>query len=408
MLSAYLSMVSSQHNFTQHSQIWNNVIPMCESGVEEAMSHINHINTSSNFAINGWTKAGVVFRKTRYLNGGRCDMEIDDGMPPIITVRGYLKEPIGNDDVSRAIRVRTKMNQRFPAAVLTRGLINLGGSGRIDSFNSTNSAESTLGRYDPLKATDRAIVGTTLRTPGCVAVGNMQIYGSVATGPGGTVTLGPNGGVGSKAFNSIPANRGKIEAGHWLNDANYFIPPATFPNDFGPIQPLGGGMYPPVLGGTNYKYILYDGDYRTASISLGNGERMLVLGRARIHVTGPTQVSAPNAYVLIAPDASVEWYAGSSVTFGGGGTLNSGGYAINFSIIALTAAPVGYSGSATFVGTIYAPLSAVTVTGTSDAVGAICSASFTLSGTMGIHFDEALRGSPKQRFLASSWTELKL
>ena len=48
MLSAYLSMVSSQHNFTQHSQIWNNVIPMCESGVEEAMSHINHINTSLN------------------------------------------------------------------------------------------------------------------------------------------------------------------------------------------------------------------------------------------------------------------------------------------------------------------------------------------------------------------------
>ena len=38
MLSAYLSMVSSQHSFTQRSQVWNNVIPMCEAGIEEAMA----------------------------------------------------------------------------------------------------------------------------------------------------------------------------------------------------------------------------------------------------------------------------------------------------------------------------------------------------------------------------------
>ena len=57
MLSAYLSMVSSQHSFTQRSQVWNNTISMCEAGIEETMAHINHINTpSNNFAINGWVR----------------------------------------------------------------------------------------------------------------------------------------------------------------------------------------------------------------------------------------------------------------------------------------------------------------------------------------------------------------
>jgi hypothetical protein len=109
MLSAYLSMVSSQHTFTQRSQVWNNAIPMCEAGIEEAMAHINHNSTlSNNFAINGWRRDGVLYKKERYINGGECRMEIDNGLPPIITVRGSLKEPIGDGTVTRVVKVRTK------------------------------------------------------------------------------------------------------------------------------------------------------------------------------------------------------------------------------------------------------------------------------------------------------------
>src|SRR5688500_18020117 len=184
MLAAYMSMVSSQHSFTQHSQVWNNVIPLCESGLEEAMAHINHINTSSNFAINGWRKDGNVYRKEQFLNAGRCDMEINNAWPPIITVRASLPQPLGVTDIRRAIRVRTKMNQRFPAAVLARGSVTLNGSGRIDSFNSTNALESGPGgQYAASNATDRALVGTTLRTVPAIDVGTMDIYGYVATGP---------------------------------------------------------------------------------------------------------------------------------------------------------------------------------------------------------------------------------
>src|SRR5688572_19514858 len=67
-------------------------------------------------------------------------------------------------------RVRAVPAPRFGYAILARGSVNLVGSGRIDSFNSTNALESTSGQYDPLKATDRALVGTTLRTTNAINV----------------------------------------------------------------------------------------------------------------------------------------------------------------------------------------------------------------------------------------------
>jgi hypothetical protein len=412
MLSAYLSMVASQHSFTQRSQVWNNTIPMCEAGIEEAMAHINHASTpSNNFGINGWIKDTATghFKRERPLNGGVCQMDIDTGYPPIITVRGSLKEPIGNGNVTRVVKVRTKMNQRFPAAILAKGSVTLSGSGIIDSFNSTNTAESTGGLYDPAKATDRALVATTQRTTNCLTVGNMTVFGYAATGPGGTVRMQPSGNVGDRPYCNNAAYNGTIQPGHLFDDANYFIPTANLPSDFGAASFVNPAIVPPLpaIGGTNYKYaILTDGDYQMGSISVGIGEKMLVAAKARLYVSGSTTI-ANSGYILLGPGASIEWYARGPVNIGGGGCINAGGEAINFSIVSLLNAPVTYGGQASLIGTIYAPNSAVTLNGTTDCYGAITCNSFSLVGTMSIHFDEALKGNPKVRFLASSWEELK-
>lgn len=405
MLTAYLSMVSSQHSFTQRSQVWNSAIPMCEAGVETALAHLNHINTTSNFAINGWTLQGGIYRKELNLNGGNCRMQIDNSMPPVITVHGRLKEPIGNGQIGRSVRVRTKLNQRFPNGILARGAISLGGSGRVDSFNSTNILESDAnGQYNAATATDRASVVTTSRLPGQFSVGNMSIYGSVGTGPGGNVTLSPNGNVGSALHNNNPAYNGTIQAGYYTDDVNVYIPDPSLPVPFGPaVTPVAS-----IVGGTNYKYVLSDGDYRIAAVSLTSSEKMLITGKARLHVSGTTGVSG-TAYILLGPNASVEWYAGSTVTLSGGGCVNAPGQAKNFSLIALSSASISYSGNSRFIGTIYAPRSAVSLSGTADAWGAIVGGSVTLSGGMGLHYDEALKGNPREgRFLAASWQEIQL
>src|SRR5688500_8837791 len=76
VLVAYLSMISSQRKLSFRSQVWNQCIPLCEAGIEEALAHLNYSGTYNNFAINGWVLSGGAYRKERPLNGGRLRMAI--------------------------------------------------------------------------------------------------------------------------------------------------------------------------------------------------------------------------------------------------------------------------------------------------------------------------------------------
>ena len=403
MLVAYLAMVSGQHTFTQRSQVWNNCIPMCESGVEEALAHINHINTTSNFAINGWVFQSGAYRKQR-TNQGVATMAVDTNMPPIITVQGSLRSPITAGYLTRTVRVKTKMNQRFPNGILSKGTVTLGGSGRIDSFNSTIPGESgPNGQYVASNATDRATVATTAGTAGAVNVGNMSIYGSVGTGAGGTVLLNANGNVGSAGFNDDPAFNGRIENGHRTDDINVYIADGALPIPFGPVSTPSPGS----VGGVNYVYVVPAGDWQLPAINLASSQKILIAAKARLYVLGTTIVGG-SASIVIATNASLELYARGNVDIRGAGVVNSPGVAKNFSIIGLNScSSVYYGGGAQFVGTIYAPYAAVSLAGNTDAYGAIVGRTFSLTGTMGLHYDEALKGDPREgRFLAASWQEL--
>jgi hypothetical protein len=407
MLTAYLAMISKQQTFTFRSQVWNHCIPMCEAGVEEALAHINYIDTTTNFAINGWSvDAAGSYRKERELNYGTCWIAIDTNMPPVITAVGGLRLPLQTAYVTRAVRVRTKFNQQFPNAILARGAIAMNGSARLDSFNSTNAQESTGGQYDPAKFTDHASVATVSQQPGQLNIGNVSIYGSVATGPGGDITLQANGNVGSTAFNNNSLYDGLVQEGHVTDDVNVMINEAGLPETWGqPVPPAKD-----TIGGTNYTYVLRQGDYQlSGNLNLtGGNDRMIVVGKARLYVTGTTTVGGP-AYILIGTGGSVEWYAGGDVDLGGGGVLNSPGFAKNFSVIGLqNCTSVTYDGHSAFVGTIYAPDADVKFTGTSDIFGAVVGKTITVQGHVQFHYDEALRGNPKfGRFIAYSWEELK-
>jgi len=285
-------------------------------------------------------------------------------------------------------RVRPAPGPVIQHAIVARGGVILSGSGRIDSFNSTNDLESTLGQYDPAKATDRALVGTNLRTPNAIDVGHMAVYGYAATGPGGTVRVAPAGSLGSKAWVESVMGKGLVEPGHHIDDANFYIPLAYLPVNFAPL-PIP--LYP-TAGGTNYNYtVLTDGDYsHIGSLTLGTGQKMLIAARCRIMVTGTTTVES-SGYMLMGTNASVEFYCMGRVDIQGQGVINLTGYARNFSIYALTSQPVSYGGPSKLIGTIYAPLSSVTLSGVADAIGAIVCNNFRMIGTMGLHFDESLK-----------------
>src|SRR2546421_7320062 len=121
MLAAYLTMVGGQNKFTQRSQVWNNAVPIAESGVEEALAHINYSGTTSNFAINGWTAVNTNFVRTRVDGDNRCEMNISSDIQPVITVKGSIRAPLQTNYITRTIQVKTKFNRRFPQAVLSKG-----------------------------------------------------------------------------------------------------------------------------------------------------------------------------------------------------------------------------------------------------------------------------------------------
>ena len=280
----------------------------------------------------------------------------------------------------------------FVTAIAAWGSVTLGGSDWVDSFDSADPNFSTNGQYDPAKRKAGGDIASGTNISGAVAVGNVQVAGIVRTAPGGSVTLGPNGGVGSIAYLNNPVYNGTVEPGYVRDDFNEPFPDPRLPNPFGlPLQP---GPAPGVVNGTVYTYVLGQGDYRIGgNLSLGAGQSMIVTGKARIHIVGSTTLAVA-ASITIATNASLELYGGGNVSLGGNGIINATGLANNVSLTALrTCVSVSYSGTARFVGTIYAPFSAVSISGTADAIGAIVGRTFTLGGTMGFHFDENLKRS---------------
>ncbi len=404
ILVAYLSMISGQNKFSHRSQVWNQCIPLCEAGIEEAMSHLNHSSTMDNFAINGWVLSGGAYRKERTLNGGQVRMAINTDYPPVITVQGYLLSPIQTNYLLRSVRVKTKINQRFPQAMLAKGIVDFSGSNpRVDSYNSTNFLESTFGQYDPLKFTDRATVATVSRDPGDFLLGNSTIFGRVGTGPGGDLNIGSGGNVGSTLWNINPLNDGKVQPGYYTDDVNVYIPDPQIPTGFGPAVIPGSGS----VGGTNYTYVLANGDYHLNELKLSSSDTVLVTGQARIVVDGVTSLSG-SAAIVIGTGASVEWYSRGQVDLAGNGVVNGSGQPKNFMLTGLgTCTAVSYSGSSRFVGTIYAPRADVKLSGNADACGALVGNTIKLVGNMNFHYDESLKGNPREgRFLAASWEEI--
>jgi len=403
-LIAYLGMVSSQERFVHRSAVWNSCIVLCESGVEEALAHINHINTVSNkFDVNGWSYSSGAFHKPRHLNGGRCEIMISTSYPPVITASARLPAPMNAGEVARSVRVGTEVGRVFPYAVLSKSKVTLGGNGRVDSFNSTNRFESTNGQYSAALATDRATVASLTRNATDFSVGNVDIFGYVATGPGANPVVGPNGVVGSTNFALNPSNGGRIEAGHWRNDFNVYIPDAALPPNFSLVPTL---LVP--LPGTN-TYVAGNGDYSVGNITMGNGQVFLITGRARIHVTGKVNLTG-DAAIVLTTNAIVEWYqAGDTVNMGGRGLVNGRGFAKDFQLVGLrTCTSISYGGSIQFVGAVYAPSATVTLEGSADAYGALVGYAIELKGDMGLHYDEALNAPQKIRFIASSWQEVNL
>jgi hypothetical protein len=351
---------------------------------------------------NAWTvNAGNNnFSKTRRLPEGEISLVVKSGAT--ITVRSTaMFTGMGRFSNSTSILEMTLVGRTN----LTPGLIGLrsiiaSGSGRIDSFNSEDPAKSTFGMYDRNKATAEAFLATIENTS-TLEISGRLVHGYIGAPLSATITLNPQASVGDALWASNPANLGRVQPGHLITD---------FRENYRDVRPDFAGIVPRpgMVNGTNYIYVLSDGDYTLATLNMGSSQRVLVNGSARLLVEDKFTMGG-SAAVFLAPGASLELFCPGDIIVAGTGIVNANGRAKNLMIYGYTPSNkerVEIAGSADFIGRIYAPGKRVVLAGTAEFFGALLAEKVTIGGSHDVHFDEALGARISTEYSIVSWKKL--
>ena len=402
VLLGYLRLIQATTTVRARSLAWNQAIPVLESGIEEALTHLQ--DDAGNLSTNRWTKnglgSGATYSRTQTNSDGTyyaVTVSNANSSPISIYSQGFVAAPLGTGYISRLVQVNLTNSMQFGKAIAAKGKIDLNGQTIVDAYDSTDPTYSTGGSYDPAKRKDGADVVTNSGQNPAVDAGNGHIYGKVSTGAGGTVATSSGGTVGDLSWSA--GNTG-IEPGFTGNDMN-----ASYPNVISPAgynswlalaktSPLGiiGGVLGGLFGGTNYDYVVSGNVTAYGGLTMNSGDNLVVVGNSTLYVAGDLSMGG-NSYIYIAPGATLRLYVGGvNATITGGGFVNGTGNAANFAYLGTTNnTSLKYSGGADFIGTINAPQADVTVSGGANVYGAAIVNTYTSkSSKAAFHYDQAL------------------
>lgn len=433
LLASYMGLVKSQNIATMRSQSWNATIPVVEAGLEDALTHIN-AQLTNDLATNGWSKDGSRYLTKRWIGSNYYTVTISNWVigsisnKPVIEARGYVTAPVtiasaggpvfatvgassSPKYIVRGIRCTTRTDPLFSKGLVAKGQIDMNGNNvSADSYNSLDPNYSTNGMYHPSLRKAGGSIATNSGLTNSLNVGNAEIYGKVSTGPGGSIAIGPSGVVGDTAWNSDPANQGKIQPGAATDDMNVDFGDVKLP----PMYPVWTAISAGTVNGTSYSHVPEGGNYRLSDLTMsGDHQTMIVTGRTTIHVLGQVSITG-NARIIIAPGGSLTMYVGGpSATFSGNGIVNQNSSSLAFSYYGLPSnTSVSVKGNGSFNGTIYAPNADLTLSGggssSEDFSGAAIAKSATMNGHFKFHYDEALViTGPPRGYVVTRWDEMK-
>jgi hypothetical protein len=396
VLASYLALMLNESTAVARSQSWNACVPVMEAGVEEAMAQIHYCQNSTNLSSNNWTLGtNGCYQKTRTIGtgGSYCEIAIQPVIPPVIYSTAYVPVPVSASSyITRQVRVTTRTQQAAPGGLTAKGSILLTSSTTFDSF------DSSVAPYNPATPGTNALALTDSFSTNAIDVTSGHIYGMAVTGPGGTVATSSTAAIGDANWNT---NHTGIEPGWSANDANVQINDNSAPSTSGWVT----SIFPGVISSTNYTYYLGTGNYYiSGSFHIRNGQSVGVSGNATLYVSGNFSVRG-SGYIYLAPGSALTLYVGGTNSIAGVGIVNETSYAANLTIYGLpTCSTVTYSGSAAFIGTVNAPEGAFTFSGGAGAYGSFIAASILISGSGGIHYDQALGAG--RSLVAVSWNEL--
>ena len=430
-LGSYLALVSSQNHSVARSLAWASAVPAAEAGVEDALTHISR-NGLANLGADGWVLRDGWYQKCGNLGGGFAYVaRIQPVDPPVIVATGIVPTPLGPNSIGtteaeiitaaldqrsfvrRSVRVHTFRERSFFAkGIVAKGEINLNGNNvTADSFDSEDPAylrfeASNNGSYhaDNPANRDNGDVATNSGLIGALSTGNANILGSVATGAGGGVDIGPNGVVGDQAWHD--ANNKGIQPDRYSSDMNVSFPDVEVPFTTGtwPDEKI-------TVDGVTYDYVLDGGEGGDFVLSSLSGS-VLVRGTARLYVSQLLDIKGSG--ITMDEGASLRLYSGATTAaITGNMGVNVGGLAKNLQYFGLPSnTTVKIAGNGEFVGVIYAPNAHLHLAGGGndelDFIGASISASVQVGGKFQFHYDEALArlDDESRGYLPNAWNEI--
>jgi hypothetical protein len=402
-LVSYLTMVQTQHRATLRAGAWNHAMPVAESGLEEALAHLN-IRGTSNLVVDGWTLTNGNAFMTRPVGSSYYEVLVTTNFPPVVTATGYVPLPLyENAYLKRKIQITTQKRGQFPYSFVSQYKYDLSGVTLVDSFDSSSESGSTGGRYDATKRRANGNVGTTKQNAsGILKVATSKIYGKVAVGAGSTSTISGSGSVGDIAW--VNSTTG-FQPGSRSDDLNLNFDDAPLPPSGSYVTPTSG-----MNNGTNYTYLLGSDKYRLSTLLMSGNDAVCVTGNAVLHVTGKIDYTGIT-HIRIKPGGSLTLYANGDTKLSGLGVINETGNARNFTYYGLNGnAKLELSGSGVpveFIGTVYAPYADLNFSGEVTFIGAALSYSAGSGGNVFLHYDEGLSGdSGAGTFVITSWKEL--
>jgi hypothetical protein len=385
-LIVHLRLTMNQNQLITRSQVWNGCMPMLEAGIEDALNHCSRNNT--NMVSNGWTLSGGRYRATNSLGEGYYEVSISTNTPYDVISTGFLPMPGSSTHVSRSVRVTTSADPIISGLVARSDVGMNGNNVLIDSYDSRDPAKSTNGQYDPAKAGDKADVVCLKAGGNTFDIGNGNIWGHAIVPPGGVVSTGPNGAVGSVAWHR--GGNKKIQPGWVRTDVNRTLAPVTLPFATG-VAPHSG-----TVEGKAYNHIFDGGNFQMADLD----KKVIVTASSSVYVTSDIQCS----HLVIKSNATFKIYcAASSAHFTQVDNENGSGPTLMlYGLPTLTSIHLGNK----WGGGVYAPNANFSVAGNADLCGALVANSISLKGNSAFHYDEAFNQTNQVRaWVISTWQE---
>jgi Tfp pilus assembly protein PilX len=391
LLVAALLFVAQQQNYmTARSRVWCSEIPIAEAGIEEAISHI--ISLPANMTDNGWQASGTNYVKTRNFSNAYFYTTIipnSSATNTIISV-GFARVPLQTNYTQRTVMARLKRTVNDWGFV-AKQTITMSGTTYADSYNSN------YGDWDYfLNRRDNCGMATISSLTPAIITGSGKIYGSAATGPGGTVT----GNVGDGLWHLLG---GGLQPGHVSDDFNMAITDVELPKPWAPSYTPTKNV---TVDGVTYEHVLNGGDWQFDGDTSPASSGWLIQGNVRIFFNGNFKMTAGGASIRLATNSTLEIYMGGEMDVQGTCVVNPAGRPNNCAIYGLPACKsIVYKGDSAAFARIYAPQAYVEIAGTSDFFGSVVADTLKFSGTCALHYDEALNNGIPQ-FRVISWEEL--